>query len=255
LRDASIFTPQGTIMRRHHSLPYVAMVLAVATSSLAQAAALQVAPVRFEIPAPGATATLTVRNEGPTPLNAQVRVFRWTQANGKETLEPSNAVVASPPTVTLQPRMNYSVRIVRTSRQPVAQEEAYRLMVDQLPDVSRPKTGTVQLLLRHSIPVFFVPPEADAPRLTWSVRSQSGRITVTVKNEGGRRVQISGLRVKDASGKTASFGDGLVGYVLAGSTMSWTRSAPRGFGGKSASIIAKSDTGPINAGAAVTSAR
>jgi fimbrial chaperone protein len=240
---------------RRHTLPYVAMALAVATSSMAHAASLQVSPVRFEIPAPGATATLTVRNEGPAPINAQTRVFRWTQAGGKETLEPSNLVVASPPIVTLQPRMNYSVRIVRTSRQPVEQEEAYRLMVDQLPDRSGPKTGTVQLLLRHSIPVFFVPQDARPPKLAWSVRSQRGRLTVTVRNDGGRRVQISGLRIKDAGGHTASFGQGLVGYALAGSTMSWSGPAPRGFGGGSASITAASDTGPINASAAITSAR
>ena len=242
-------------MRRTYPLPYVAMALAIATSSTAHAAALQVAPVRFEIPAPVANATLTVRNEGPTPLNAQTRVFRWTQVDGKETLEPTDAVVASPPTVTLQPRMNYSVRIVRTARQPAAREEAYRLFVDQLPDLSRQKTGTVQLLLRHSIPVFFVPQDASPPKLNWSVKSQGGRITVTATNEGGRRVQISRLAVRDARGNTASFGDGLVGYALAGSTMSWTRSAPRGFGGGSASITAASDSGPIDAKASITSSR
>jgi fimbrial chaperone protein len=239
-------------MRRNLTLPSAATAVAVAASSLAHGAALQVSPVRFEIPAPGATATLTVRNEGPTPLNAQTRVFRWTQVNGKESLEPTTAVVASPPTVTLQPRMNYSVRIVRTSRQPAGEEEAYRLLVDQLPDASRQKTGTVQLLLRHSIPVFFVPADASPPKLRWAVKSQGGRLTVTVTNEGGRRVQISALRVKDARGATASFGNGLVGYALAGSTMSWTRAAPRGFGGSAATINATGDGGPINASVTIT---
>ncbi len=242
-------------MRPHHAAYCVATVLAVATISPAAAASLQVAPVRFEIPAPGATATLTVRNEGPSPLNAQTRVFRWTQAGGKESLTPTTLVVASPPMVTLQPRMNYSVRIVRTTKQPVAEEEAYRLLVDQLPDQSRQKSGTVQLLLRHSIPVFFVSPDAGPPQLAWSVRTQGGRLTVTVQNAGGRRVQISGLRVRDGRGATVSFGAGLVGYALAGSTMSWTRPAPRGFGSGTVSITANGDTGPINASAKFASAR
>jgi fimbrial chaperone protein len=242
-------------MRRHPPMSAVAMAPAVATVSPAVAASLQVAPVRFEIPAPGATATLTVRNEGPAPISAQTRVFRWRQVGGKDALEPTTAVVASPPIVALQPRMNYAVRVVRTSRQPVAEEEAYRLLVDQLPDASRQKGGTVQLLLRHSIPVFFVPPDANPPQLAWSVRTQGGRLTVTVANSGGRRVQISGLQVKDGRGATVSFGEGLTGYALSGSTMSWTRPAPRGFGAGTATITANGDAGPINASAKFASAR
>ena len=87
------------------------------------------------------------------------------------------------------------------------------------------------------------------------MKSQGGRLTVTVKNDGGRRVRIARLRVADGRGATVSFGDGLVGYALAGSTMSWTRPAPRGFGGGSASITAQGDIGPINAKAAINAAR
>ena len=231
-----------------------AAVFAAATSA-ASAASLQVSPVGLEIRAPGGTSTITLRNEGPSPINAQARVFRWTQVNGKENLEPTNAVVASPPITSLASRVNYTIRVVRTSREPVMREEAYRLLLDELPDENRRKTGTVQLLLRHSVPVFFTPQEAGAPRLKWSARMQGGRLVLTVQNEGGRRVQIAKLRVKDARGATVSFGEGLVGYALAGSTMSWIRPAPRGFGGGTVSITASGDVGPINASAAVTSAR
>jgi fimbrial chaperone protein len=232
-----------------------AAALLTAASTTAGAASLQVSPVGLEIRAPGATSTVTLRNEGPAPINAQARVFRWTQVDGKERLEPTNAVVASPPIASLASRVNYTIRVVRTSREPIGKEEAYRLLLDELPNERLRKAGTVQLLLRHSVPVFFVPKEASAPKLKWSVQTQRGRVVLTVKNEGGRRVKIAKLRVKDASGKTLSFGEGLVGYALAGATMTWSRPAPRGWAGASTSITAIGDGGPINVNTNLASAQ
>lgn len=64
------------------------------------------------------------------------------------------------------------------------------------------------------------------------------------------------MRVGDRGGNTASFGDGLVGYALAGSTMRWTRPIAHGFaGGGSASIAAQGDGGPIDATARIASGR
>lgn len=236
---------------RFLNVSLMAAALMTVAAPPATAAALQVTPLVLEVPAPGATSTLTLRNESPRPVNAQVRVFRWTQANGEDVLEPTAAVVASPPLVNLAARVNYSVRVVRTARQPAPKEEAYRLVIDELPDVSRAKGGTVAILLRHSVPVFFRPEDAGAPKLAWSVRSQGGRVTVTVRNDGERRVRLARMRVSDGK-NTVNFGDGLVGYALAGSTMSWTRPAPRGLGG-SVKISAQGDIGPINATAKATS--
>lgn len=69
------------------------------------------------------------------------------------------------------------------------------------------------------------------------------------RNEGGRRLRIAKLRVKDGAGRVVSFGDGLAGYVLAGATMRFV--APGGapsLGGR-ASISAETDLGPLNASA------
>jgi fimbrial chaperone protein len=226
-----------------------------AAASTATAASLQVSPVGLEIRAPGGASTVTLRNEGPTPINAQARVYRWTQENGGEKLEPTMAVVASPPIAALASRVSYTIRVVRTSREPVVEEESYRLILDELPDENRRKAGTVQLLLRHSIPVFFQPREVGAPKLNWSVQTRGERVVLTVRNDGERRMQIAKLRVKDGRGSTVNFGDGLVGYALAGSTMSWSRPAPRGFGAGSATITATGDLGPINASTNISTAR
>ena len=103
-------------------------------ASGASAASLQVAPVLLEVVAPGAAATVTLRNNGAKPIATQVRVFRWTQEAGGERLEPTDDVVASPPAVELQPAQDYVARVVRVTKKPVEGEEAYRLFIDELPE-------------------------------------------------------------------------------------------------------------------------
>ena len=53
-------------------------------ASGASAASLQVAPVLLEVVAPGAAATITLRNNGAKPIATQVRVFRWIQEEPKQ---------------------------------------------------------------------------------------------------------------------------------------------------------------------------
>src|SRR3954452_13043999 len=100
----------------------------IASSASVQAASLQVSPVNIEVQAPGAAAILKLRNEGTTPINAQIRVFRWTQTNGLERLEPATDGGARPRTAALAAKTDYTVRLVRVSKQPVASGESYRLM-------------------------------------------------------------------------------------------------------------------------------
>jgi fimbrial chaperone protein len=211
------------------------------------AASLQVSPVRVEIASPGAATTVKLRNEGATPLNAQVRVFRWSQVNGEDKLEPTTDVVASPPLATLAPKSDYTVRLVRVSKTPVAKEETYRLFIDELPDAAGQRNRTVNLVLRYSIPVFFYHSDVAPPKLAWSVDHSGGKLSVVAKNSGDRHMRISALKLRDASGATVSFGNGLTGYVLGGSSMRWA--APPGSrltAGNPIVVSAQGDLGPIN---------
>ncbi len=220
-------------------------------STSASAASLQAAPVLIEMRADAPSATIAIRNTGTAPFAAQTRVFRWKQAGGKETLEETGDVVTSPPITTLEPGASYSIRVVRVSKQPLAKEEAFRVLVDQLPDAANQRSGTVALVMRHSIPVFLMPPAASGPKLSWSVATRNGRLVLRAQNSGDRRVRLSQVSVKLANGKTISFGNGLLGYALAGSTMEWLSpgtvdGASVGAGGR---ITATTELGPIDTSA------
>ena len=217
----------------------------------AQAGSLQVEPVLLDVTAPGAASTITLHNAGPTPINGQIRVFKWSLANGEEKLEPTDDVVASPPSVTLAPDAKNIVRVVRVAKTPVVGEESYRLLVDQLPDLAQQKNGAVNLLVRYSIPVFFGAATKKSPTLAWSVAVKGDKVTLAAHNTGDRRLRISALTLKDANGRSISLGNGLAGYALGQSTKSWTIPA-RGFAASgSASISAQSDGGPVQAVASI----
>lgn len=228
--------------------------LVLGASQTTSAGSLQIEPVLIDVTAPGAASTVTLRNQGTTPINAQIRVFRWSLVDGQEKLEPTEDVVASPPSVTLTPNGQYIARIVRVSKRPVSGEESYRLLVDQLPDLSQQKNGTVNLLVRYSIPVFFGAADKKSPAVAWSLAVKGDKLILAARNNGERRLRISALNVRDASGRSISFGNGLAGYALGQSTKSWTASGgARGFVTSApAAISAQSDGGPIAATAMVT---
>ena len=227
--------------------------LAGAISS--RAATLQIEPVLIDIAAPGAASTVSLRNEGTTPINVQIRVFQWSQIAGKENLEPTEDVVASPPAVTLAANGSYVARIVRVSKRPINGEESYRVLIDQLPATQQKRTSAVNLLVRYSIPVFFGASERRDPAVAWSVGVSGNKVKVTARNDGDRRLRVAALNLRNSKGKTVSFSKGLVGYVLGRSTVAWTVPAGGFAADGPVAISAQGDTGPVEAVAAVNSAR
>ena len=217
-------------------------------SNLVSAASLQVTPTTAEIVAGNSATTLTLQNPGKFPLKAQIRVMRWSLVNGEDHLEPATEVVASPPMMSIKPNADYVVRLVRLSKQPVAAEETYRVLVDEIPDPAQRAAGTVTLAFRYSIPVFFLAGPAAKSDLTWSFQSRSGKIFVSATNTGTRRVRLADLRIDNGKGKPLMITKGLAGYVLARSSKSWV--APGGAvlsAGVPLQVTAMGDLGPINA--------
>lgn len=231
--------------------------LACATlASAATAGALRVAPILLEVPAPGATTTLNLRNEGDRNLRVQIRVFRWTGTQTEPTLEPTTDVVVSPPAAMLTPGTEYVVRVVRVTRQPVAGEESYRVLVDEIPEGGADRTNTIRFAFRYSIPVFFSAAATPAANVSWSMAVKGSTAVLTASNSGGRRARLSNLKVIDSSGKTLVQRPGLLGYALGKSTTAWTlpaatKAPPVG----PFKVVAESETGAINALVALQPAR
>lgn len=225
------------------------LALISASTVAASAASLQVSPTTLDMVAPSAGSVLNLRNEGEKRTTVQLRVFRWTQKNGVEKLEPTNTVVASPPVAKLSPNQDYVVRILRVGKAPVAGEESYRVLVDEVPVKGDVRPGNIKLVVRQSIPVFFRAADSSAPQITWTVERGAKGTVLKARNEGSSRLRIVNLSATQ-NGKSLVKRNGLVGYVLGGSTMTFPLGV-KAPGAGSVLIKAIGDLGPIEAKAAV----
>lgn len=225
--------------RRSRSLALV-LACALLAAQSALAGSLQVAPISVEFEAGEQAQALWLGNTGDAPIRAQVRVMKWTQDAGAERLEPTRDLVPSPPIVEIAPGAQQLVRLVRPAPGPVAQEAAYRVLVDELPDAGQAPGAGLQFLLQYSVPVFLLPPDAvaqDAPgarpptdpsTLSIQVQGGDGDARLSVANRGARRVRLSQLSHVAADGKETQLVPGLLGYVLAGQHMQWPLALPAG---------------------------
>jgi len=220
-------------------------------STGAHAASLRVAPTSLDLVAPDSATTLTLRNEDTHSIDVQIRIFRWSQVDGVERLEPTTDVVASPPFTRLAPNSDYVVRVVRATKVPVVGEESYRLLADELPDPLRRRPGAVNFVLRYSIPVFFTSPDASSPEVSWTLQPGGNAFVLTAKNTGARHLRIADLKLSDGGNPVANRA-GLVGYVLGGAAMRWPLpSSGTSVSGRSITLSAKSDLGGVNAAVSI----
>lgn len=205
--------------------------------SAAHAADLQVNPILVEF-APGEQSqAVWLTNTGTEPLKAQVRVSRWTQQGGEESLEPTRDLLPSPAIVEVAAGQQQLVRVIRPSPVPTQSEAAYRLTIDELPPADDKRTDTgLQFLLRYSIPTFVLaegteplsPSKRETgeplppPQVVARLYPQANASLLEVSNPGRQRARLSALSWVDAAGKRTPLVPGLVGYVLAGQRMQWT---------------------------------
>lgn len=187
--------------------------LAIAVLAMSQpalAARIAVVPIRIELANNAAFCSLHVSNEGPDEVAVQIRGFRWTQdADGADRLDPAD-VRLNPSIFELGPGQKKLVRCSLPA-QGSESEDTHRLLVDELPR-GTPAPGTMQTLLRLSLPVFRTPVGA-VPQLRWVVGPQGA---LQLINRGKAHAMISKILVSRAGTASTTIGGGF--YLLAGAS-------------------------------------
>lgn len=182
---------------------------------------LRLEPVSLALQPDEQATTFWLSNTGREPLQAQVRVFSWTQDDGGEVLAPTRDVAVSPPLLEVPPLGRQRVRVVRLAADPPFAETAYRLVVDELPQTAA--AAGEQPLLRYSIPVFLLPAPAPAgPLLSARIEEDaSGQRLLRLENSGDRHARVAALRYIGTGGRRHELAPSLAGYVLAGRYKHW----------------------------------
>ncbi len=333
---------------------------------------IQVSPVLVAVEAPAAAGQVSLTNGGTAPLTMQVRLFGWDQQNGEDAYHRTGSVVASPPILTIAPGQTSVVRLVRLEKTPPQGEEAYRLIIDELPNSpvvdkaldsgarsvrqldsrlhgndgvlglastqnsvipaqagiqtptpnrvptkeldsrvrgndevldsllgleqtpapaldTRGEGGAedenkkqpvipaqagiqagaseadskgepaakpvprraVTMLIRYSIPVFFLSAQVAAAAPVWRVIQGEDEVRVQVTNRGQAHLKLSALAVRDEQDNRISFGEGLIGYVLGGRSREFTRRSEQPLTGTQVQVDANSNIGEIKETAAL----
>lgn len=187
------------------------------------AATLQVYPVTLGFCANKSAQAVYVRNTGSAAIGAQIRVYAWHQHNNKDTLSETQDVLVSPPMTTIPVSRQQLVRVILTTPGSGDTEQAYRIIVDELPGENNmaDKDG-VRFLLRYSIPVF-VNCKDEQPAvsaLDVSIDRATRPWQLKIKNNGSQHVKLSDVLLASNAGNIA-MSKGLLGYVLAHSEKEW----------------------------------
>lgn len=126
----------------------------IASAAAVAADEFSVSPTQLRVPATERVATLTVMSSGSGVAVGQVRVMRWHNENGRNDLEPTRDVTASPPSLQMNANQEITIRLVRKSKKPLRSEECYRVLIDKLPNFSGDEPQ-VAFTVRHSVPLCF----------------------------------------------------------------------------------------------------
>ncbi len=221
-------------MLRHSSALACLTALALFSGESA-ASGLQVSPISLTLQQNQRAEGLWLSNSGDSPVNAQVRVFHWSQSGYSDQLSSSQGLVISPPMLNIPPGGKQLIRVIRTGP-PTKVEDAYRLSINELPPstTNTTKKNSLQFVMHYSIPVFIQPPGATETfaKLQWQVAHSDGRTWLQVNNQGDGHAQLAEVTLITASGSRKNITPGLLGYVLPGSTMRWPLPASAGQGEK-----------------------
>jgi fimbrial chaperone protein len=200
------------------------VLLLLATAGTASAGSFEAAPTTIEMPRGKPSAVLYLTNHQDTPLAFQVEAFEWRQDQGEDALAPTTALQASPPIARLAPGARQTVRL-RYFGPVRPQEQAFRLVITELPAPAAVEGQAVRVLLQFRLPLF-VAGTSDAPAdVRWTVARDGPDFVLTAQNEGGARAKLSRLELAASPEAKPIPGADLV-YVLAGGHRTWRIPAP-----------------------------
>lgn len=224
-----------------------AAAIALSLSRMAFAAAsILVWPIDPVIEHDESGAAIWLENNGKSASRIQIRALRWTQANGTDELVAQDHIVVSPPAAEIQPGQRQLLRLIRTVAVPTGKEEAYRILIDEIPGpagagaaqdggagVQADGGAGLAFQLRYSVPLFVSGagawtredarkhPDSKAagqPVLTYSVQNRQGQRRLVVRNSGPVHARLSQVDYTLAGRKVWTV-PGLLGYVLPGAEM------------------------------------
>jgi fimbrial chaperone protein len=205
----------------------VALLIFAALAAPASASTFNISPIRAQLNVAHRTEALTIMNADDSPVVVQIRVVRWSQKDGAEQLEDTRELLATPPVLQIPANGQHIVRVALRREPDGAQELTYRVIFEEVPQAAPKDFTGLRVALRLSIPVFVAPANGKAnAELAWESRwLPNGQLEVAATNNGNGHLQITDFEAQ-FPGSLMPLRGIASKYVLPGSRMSWTLTAP-----------------------------
>jgi fimbrial chaperone protein len=200
--------------------PLLAAALCAAAGPAA-ASTLRVDPIKVEISADRKIASIRVENEDNAPVAVRSYCLAWSQPNGEDRYEESDAMIVSPPVATIAPG---ATQIVRVGLRPGAPPRgAYRLIVEEIPPSET--GGGIHVALRLSLPLYVGLASGAPSRLQWRTFERPDRsLVVEAANPTDNYVRAEVADIAAATGLAPSSITGFA-VILPNSKRQWVLGA------------------------------
>jgi fimbrial chaperone protein len=209
-----------------------------------------VMPVRVELSPGKLNSVLRVNNTSDESLTMQASVLSWTTDGDKDVYTPVDDILLNPPIFSVPAHATQVLRLGLRKSNGLPDEQAYRLIVAEVPKPLPPGFYGLRTIVRVSIPIFIKTPAATA-QLTWEAkRDAEGALTVTAVNHGHAHIQIRSMDV--VCGPSAEpHSKALNDYLLPGQKHEWMFDEPELRGCLQIDVTAKTDAEDLHAQLAV----
>jgi fimbrial chaperone protein len=151
--------------------------------------------------------------------------------DGADEYEDTRLFIVSPPSFKLHPGKSKKVRLGFRGKRGTPSEQTFRLIVAEVPsEVKKAEEGTstLDVTLRHVLPVYVAPQSPGGPKLSWTVTRQGDTATLRATNSGNQRATVVsvGLHPNPNQDNTPVYVNNSLAHVLTGSWREWQVKLP-----------------------------
>lgn len=218
----------------------------------ADAATLDVRPTLLQLLPGQKVGVLYLVNQDDAPHTYQIKTFRWLPSGTEQLQEPTDEVIANPAIVVLQPKETQIVRFGLRNGVSGVPEQAYRLIVDEVPHEAGPPGSGLNVLLRISLPLFVrnvVQPPPPQLSVAWTQAEHL--LHVKIVNRGAYTARVVEAKIA-GDGVPAGLDIAQLHYVLPGGATDFAFKLPAPWTPRRASVTLTTDGGdlvlPLGAG-------
>lgn len=120
----------------------VVLATALTSGSLYAASSVLIWPIDPVINNSEKATALWLENKDSQPVYMQIRVLGWQQKEGVDDYSHQSAILASPPVATILPGKRQLIRLIKNTQVPAGQEQAFRVLIDEIPRKDADDTPT-----------------------------------------------------------------------------------------------------------------